>query len=66
MANRTAYELLQEVRKHNTGARELFVVARLSLKTGLDLNALRPDDRDEAKAKKLQNAVREVCPNIPL
>ena len=43
MALTKAYELLQEVKKQYTGSRELFVVARLSLRTGLDLNAIKPN-----------------------
>ena len=61
---KTAYEMLGEVKKQYTGARELFVIARLSLKTGLDLNALTPGDADEKKAQKLRDAIRDVCPNV--
>lgn len=61
---KTAFEMLSEVKRQYTGARELFVIARLSLKTGLDLNALSAGDTDEKKAQKLRDAIKDVCPNV--
>lgn len=65
-AGGTAFELLERVRREVTGARQTFVLARLSLRCGFDVKALAPDDRDADRAARLRAAIREVCPQVPL
>jgi len=66
MVQRNAYQLLQEVRKAYSGAMEVFVISRLSLKTGLDLTELDPNDSDPVKAESLQKAIKEICWEVRL
>ncbi len=62
----TVAELVARVREKYSGAREAFIMARLTLRTGFDVRSLSPDDNDPGKAKKLREAIREVCKDLHL
>lgn len=64
MLTKTAPQLLAEVKRQVTGAMQTFVIARLSLRCGLDLNKLPPDDADPARAQRLREAMQAVCPQV--
>lgn len=61
---KTAPQLLAEVKRQVTGAMQTFVIARLSLRCGLDLNKLPESDTDPLKAQRLRDAMQAVCPQV--
>ncbi|MDH5492515.1 MAG: hypothetical protein OEY14_11245 [Myxococcales bacterium] len=60
----TAYDLLELVRARYSGAQEHFVISRLQLRSGLSLRDLLEGDRDRAKARRLLEAIEDICPDI--
>ncbi len=63
-AGLTAGELLAAVRRQVQGPMLAFVIARLSLRCGVDLNHLDPDEDDPAMAERLRVAMNTVCPQV--
>lgn len=64
MVMKTAPQLLADVKRQVTGAMQTFVIARLSLRCGIDLQRLPADDADPAKAQRLREAIQAVCPQV--
>lgn len=62
----TPYGMINEVKKKYTGARESFILARLSLKAGVDLREVREGDNDPTLAAKLRAAIREICKDVQI
>lgn len=54
--------MLEKVHQHFSGARLHFIMSRLQLRTGLDLVALDENNRDPEVARRVADAIREICP----